>query len=58
MGSEVFLDELDGMKGPCAINLHHILTVPKDRLGKRLGRLSPEVEGKLCSALRFVLGCD
>ena len=58
VASEVFLDEVDGMNGPCAINLHQILTVPKDRLGKRIGALSPERTQELCAALRFALGCD
>ena len=58
VASEVFLDELDGMKAPCAVNLHHIFTVPKDRLGKRIGALSSERNRELCAALRFALGCD
>jgi mRNA interferase MazF len=33
--SEVVLDESDGMKGRCAVNLHNAVTVSQQRLGKR-----------------------
>ena len=56
--SEVALDEKDGMKGPCAINLHNAVTVSQGRLGRRVARLSDERLSELCSALRFSLGCD
>jgi mRNA interferase MazF len=56
--SEVLLNEEDGMKGPCAINLHNAVTVSQQRLGRRVGHLSPRRMGEICSALRFTLGCD
>lgn len=56
--SEVALDEQDGMKSPCAVNLHNAVTVSKDRLGKRVAQLSPSRMHEICSALRFSLGCD
>lgn len=56
--SEVALDENDGMKGPCAVNLHNAVTVSQDRLGKRVARLSDERMSEVCAALRFSLGCD
>ena len=56
--SEIVLDESDGMKGPCAVNLHNIVTIPKDQIGKRVGQLSAERMKQLCSALRFSLGCE
>jgi mRNA interferase MazF len=34
--SEVTLGGPDGMKGPCAINLHNAVTVSQDRWGRRL----------------------
>ncbi len=34
--SEVLLNEKDGMKAPCAINLHNQVTVIQERLGKRV----------------------
>ena len=56
--SEVALDEQDGMKSPCAVNLHNAVTVSKDRLGKRVAQLNPSRMYEICSALRFSLGCD
>jgi mRNA-degrading endonuclease toxin of MazEF toxin-antitoxin module len=56
--SEVVLNEEDGMKAPCAVNLHHAVTVSQDRPGKRVGQLSPVRMNEICAALRFSLGCD
>ena len=56
--SEVALDEQDGMKSACAINLHNAVTVSKDRLGQRVVQLSPSRMDEICRALRFSLGCD
>lgn len=56
--SEVQLDEEDGMKKPCAVNLHNVMTVSQARLGRRVARLNPSRLAQVCSALRFSLGCD
>lgn len=56
--SEVLLDEGDGMKDRCAVNMHHAVTVSQQRLGKRVARLGPGRMSEICSALRFSLGCD
>jgi len=56
--SEVVLNEEDGMKAPCAINLHNPVTVSQDRVGKRVGQLSSLRMHEICAALRFSLGCD
>ena len=56
--SEVRLDEEDGMKAPCAVNLHNAVTVSQGRLGKRVAHLAPLRMTKICGALRFSLGCD
>jgi len=56
--SEVRLDEDDGMKAPCAVNLHNAVTVAQERLGKRVAHLDPLRMKEICSALRFSLGCD
>ena len=55
--SEVRLTEADGMKGPCAVNLHHVVTVSKAHLGRRVAVLSPERLKEVCDALGFALGC-
>lgn len=56
--SEVALNENDGMKKPCAVNLHSIVTVSQRRLGRRVAHLSSERMDEICRALRFALGCD
>jgi mRNA interferase MazF len=56
--SEVVLNEEDGMKAPCAVNLHNAVTISQDRLGRRLGHLSSLRMSEICAALRFSLGCD
>jgi mRNA interferase MazF len=56
--SEVVLNEDDGMKESCAVNLHHAITVSQERLGKRVARVSSLRMNEICAALRFSLGCD
>jgi len=56
--SEVRLNEEDGMKAACAVNLHNTLAVSQKRLGKRLAQLSSARMREVCTALRFSMGCD
>jgi mRNA interferase MazF len=56
--SEVLLGEADGMKTPCAVNLHNAVTVSQHRLGRRVGHLGVLRMIDICLALRFSLGCD
>ncbi len=56
--SEVVLNEDDGMKAPCAVNLHNAVTISQSRLGRRIAQLSTLRMGEICAALRFSLGCD
>jgi mRNA interferase MazF len=56
--SEVVLGSEDGMKSPCAVNLHNLVTVPRERLGRRVAELSAPRMREICAALRFCLGCD
>ena len=56
--SEVVLNEQDGMKAPCAVNLHNAVTVSQHRLGRRVSQLGPLRMSEICAALRFALGCD
>jgi mRNA interferase MazF len=55
--SEVALGPDDGMKQPCAVNLHNIVTVSKEGLGRRLCSLGPRRMVAVCDALGFALGC-
>ena len=52
------LHEEDGMKSPCAVNLHNAVTVSQRRLGRRVAQLSAARLSEVCAALRFSLGCD
>jgi len=56
--SEVVLNEEDGMKALCAVNLHNAATISQHRLGRRVAQLSSSRMSEICSALRFSLGCD
>ena len=55
--SEVVLTEEDGMKHVCAINLHNVVTVSKEHLGRRVAKLSTQRLAEVCAALGFALGC-
>ncbi|HEV2689257.1 MAG TPA: type II toxin-antitoxin system PemK/MazF family toxin [Bryobacteraceae bacterium] len=56
--SEVALGEEDGMKAPCAVNLHNAVTVSQQRMGRRVARLSSLRMSEICAALRFAIGCE
>lgn len=56
--SEVVLTVDDGMKQPCAVNLHNLVTVQREALGRRIAHLSPARMREVCVALAFALGCD
>src|SRR5215475_8184768 len=56
--SQVILDEEDGMKTRCAVNLHNAMTVAQHRLGKRVAQLSLRRMKEICEALGFSVGCD
>lgn len=55
--SEVRLGPDDGMKQECCINLHNLVTVSQDGVGRRLARLGPNRMEAVCAALEFALGC-
>jgi mRNA interferase MazF len=56
--SEVVLETDDGMKGPCAINLHNLVTVAKASLGRRVTALDGDRMRQVCAAIAFALGCE
>lgn len=56
--SEVLLTEEDGMPRPCAINLDHVQTVPKAKLGALITSLHPERMQEVRAALLFALDFD
>jgi len=53
--SEVFLSKHDGMKRDCAINLDHIQTVSKGRIGSLITALSAEKLEQVREAILFAL---
>jgi len=56
--SEVVIGPDDGMKQPCAVNLHNVVTVAKEGLGRRLAQLGDQRMREVCRALAFALGCE
>ncbi|MFC1851729.1 type II toxin-antitoxin system PemK/MazF family toxin [candidate division CSSED10-310 bacterium] len=56
--TEIFLSADDGMKNDCAINLDHIQTVSKDKIGGLITSLHPEKLDQIKSAVLFALGFD
>jgi len=55
---EVVLNEEDGIKSPCAVNLHDAVTVSQQRLGKCVAQLSAARMNEVSAALRFSLGAN
>jgi mRNA interferase MazF len=55
--SEVALGIEDGLKKPCAVNLHNVVTVAKDGLGRRVAQVGPDRMRQVCAALAFALEC-
>ena len=56
--SEVVLGPEDGMRHPCAANLHNVMTVAQAGLGRRLAQLDAPRMRQICAALAFAVGCD
>jgi len=58
MPSEVLLTREDGSPQDCVVNLDHIQTVPKEKLGKLIGGLSSAKMATIKMAILFALGFD
>ena len=56
--TEVRLDEADGMKAPCVVNLDHVVTIPRDAVGRLVATLTPARMREVCGALAFAVECD
>ena len=54
--SQVSLDETDGMREECVVNLASIQTVQKDKLGSLITHLSPERMHEIKQAIEFTFG--
>lgn len=56
--TEVPIGTDEGMKQPCAVNLHNLVTVTQAHIGRRLTQLSESRMRDVCRAIAFALGCD
>ena len=56
--TEVFLDRSDGMPSDCAVNLDHLQTIPKNKVGALLTTLSDQRMAEVQRAVDFALGFD
>ena len=56
--SEVIIDEKNGMKGLCAINLDHVQTISKSKIGSFISKLPKDKMKSIKLALNFALGFD
>ena len=55
--TEVVLGTEDGMKRACAVNLDHVMTVSRARLGTYVTTLSAARLHEVCAALKFAVAC-
>jgi mRNA interferase MazF len=56
--TEVLLGPDDGMPQPCAVNLDHVQTVARARLGPLITTLDADKLGSVREALLFALGFE
>ena len=56
--SEVVLDQRDGVKNVSAVNLDHIQTVSKSKVGAIIAKMSEAKLAEIRAALLFALGFD
>ncbi len=56
--SSVWLDESDGVREACAVNLDYIQTVSKEKLGKPFAHLSETRMNEVLEAIKFAFGFD
>ena len=54
--TEVRVGRREGLPRPCVVNLDNILTIPKARLTRLLGRLSQAKANELNRAIKIALG--
>ncbi len=58
VASEVAVGPECGLKEPSAINLHHVVTVPRAGIRRFVGAVSPAVLYEVRKALLFALGFE
>ena len=55
--SELRVGVADGLKGACAVNFDHLLTVDQADLRQYVGRLDERRMREACAAIEIALGC-
>jgi mRNA interferase MazF len=58
VASEVLVGQEAGLKEASAINLHHVVTIPRAGLGRFVGSVSAATMARVRAALLFSLGWD
>ncbi|SRR5713101_769449 len=56
--SEVVVGEGEGLKHQSAVNLDHVQTVERARLGRYVGSVKRDKMAEVCRALAIAVGCD
>ena len=56
--SEVMVGTAEGLKTHSAVNLDHVQTVERARLGQYVGSVQPETMRSVCRALAVATGCS
>ncbi len=56
--SEVLITKSEGMSKTSVANFDHIQTVSKEKIGKRIAKLSPARLEEVDNAIRFALGMN
>ena len=58
VASEVVVGIDGGLKADSAINLHHVVTIPKTGLRRFVGAVPPEILARIRAALLFAFGFE
>ncbi len=57
LSTEVELSETDGVRKPCAVNLDNLQLLPRAKLVRRVGRVSPHTMRAIGAATAEAIGC-
>ncbi|MDA8296291.1 MAG: type II toxin-antitoxin system PemK/MazF family toxin [Actinomycetota bacterium] len=57
LSTEVELSEEDGLRRPCVVNLDNLQLVPRARLVRRVGRVTPHTLRAICAATAQAIDC-
>ena len=57
LNTEVDLSETDGIGKPSVVNLDNLQLVPRERLVRRVGKVTPTTLRAICAAAAEAMGC-